>query len=83
MIIYTNIIITYYSVLNYFTRIYLNKKEQAFHKFSSFHLASEVVVLDLESNYLSPTHDTLNQPNTCSVLLPLSNLLHHVTTSLS
>ena len=58
-------------------------KIQAFHKFSSVHLACEVLVPDLEHNYVLPTHDTHNQPNTRSVLLPLSNLLHHVTTSLS
>ena len=74
------------SILQRTKLVYKNilfKKKQAFHKFSSFHLASEVLVLDLEHNYVSPTQDTHNQPNTRSVLLLLSNLLHHVTTSLS
>ena len=62
---------------------HFNEKKQAFHKFSSFHFASEVLVLDLEPNYVPPTHHTHNQPNTCSVLLQLCNLLHHVITSLS
>ena len=63
------------------TSMFVNKKHR--YRYSSFHLASEVLVLDLKPNYVSPTHDTHNQPNTRSILLPLSNLLRHVTTSLS